>query len=86
MPARRAEERKGPACITLEARGGPSPTARPLVRIFLASEPAQHRAERVFVWSLERVRDPGRSYEIHLMKGLQGFQRRGWTTGFTNYR
>ena len=76
----------GPACITLEARGAPSPTARPPVRIFLASEPAQHRAERVFVWSVERVRDPARSYEIHLMKGLQGFQRRGWTTGFTNYR
>jgi mitochondrial fission protein ELM1 len=56
------------------------------VRIFLGTEPAQHRAERVFVWSIEKLRDPSRVYEIHLMKGLAGFDRRGWTTGFTNYR
>jgi len=56
------------------------------VRIFLGSEPAQHRAERVFLWSIERVRDPGRRYEIHVMKELRGFEARGWTTGFTNYR
>lgn len=56
------------------------------MRIFLGTEPAQHRAERVFVWSIERVRDPGRRYEIHLMKDLAGFDRRRWTTGFTNYR
>jgi mitochondrial fission protein ELM1 len=56
------------------------------VRIFLGTEPRQQRAERVFVWSVERVRDPSRVYEIHLMKDLAGFARRGWTTGFTNYR
>jgi mitochondrial fission protein ELM1 len=56
------------------------------VRIFLGSEPAQARAERVFVWSIERVRDPGRRYEIHVMKQLAGFRTFGWTTGFTNYR
>jgi mitochondrial fission protein ELM1 len=56
------------------------------VRIFLGSEPAQRRAERVFVWSIERVRDPGRRYEIFVMKSLSGFDARGWTTGFTNYR
>jgi mitochondrial fission protein ELM1 len=56
------------------------------VRIFLGTEPRQQRAERVFVWSVERVRDPSRVYEIHLMKDLAGFGRRGWTTGFTNYR
>jgi hypothetical protein len=56
------------------------------VRIFLGSEAAQQRAERVFVWSIERVRDPAREYEITLMRDLPGFDRRGWTTGFTNYR
>ena len=39
-----------------------------------------------FVWSIERVRDPARDYEITLLRELPGFERRGWTTGFTNYR
>jgi hypothetical protein len=56
------------------------------VRIFVGTEPLQHRAERVLVWSVERARDPGRVYEIHLMKDLAGFDRRRWLTGFTNYR
>jgi hypothetical protein len=40
----------------------------------------------VFFYSIERVRDPGRVYEIHVMKGLVGYVRKGWRTGFTNYR
>ena len=71
-------------CVVLPARGGDG--VLPPVRIFLGTEPAQHRAERVFVWSVEQVRDPGRRYEIHLLKGLPGFRPRGWTTGFSNYR
>lgn len=73
-----------PERVVLSARAGAK--ARPTVRIFLATEPAQHRAERVFVWSIEQVRDPSRCYEIHIMKGLEGFDDRRWTTGFTNYR
>jgi hypothetical protein len=72
-----------PERVVLEARGR---SAAPPVRIFLGSEPAQHRAERVFVWSVEQSRDPARRYEIFIMRGLDGFQQRGWTTGFTNYR
>jgi hypothetical protein len=56
------------------------------VRIFLGTEASQFRPERVLAWSVERVRDPGRVYEIHLMKEIAGFDRRAWTTGFTNYR
>jgi mitochondrial fission protein ELM1 len=56
------------------------------VRIFLGTEDAQFRAERVFCYAIERVRDPGRTYEIVLMKNLPGFERAGWRTGFTNYR
>ena len=67
-------------------REGAAASGYPPVRIFLGSEPAQHRAERVFLWSIERVRDPGRVYEIWLMKRLRGFRSAGWTTGFTNYR
>jgi hypothetical protein len=59
---------------------------KPPVQIFVGSEAGQYRAERVFVWSIERVRDRSRRYEIHLMKDLAGFDRRGWLTGFTNYR
>jgi len=75
-----------PVRITLAVRDGHAPSPAPPVRIFLGSEPAQQRAERVFVWSIEQVRDPARVYEIHLMKALRGFDRAGWTTGFTNYR
>ena len=63
-----------------------APSGKPPVRIFLGTEPAQHRAERIFVWSVEKARDPARVYEIHLMKDLIGFNRWWWTTGFTNYR
>jgi hypothetical protein len=73
-----------PQRIILPARGTPNP--KPPVRIFVGSEPGQQRAERVLMWSIERVRDPSRVYEIHLMKELIGFDRSRWLTGFTNYR
>jgi uncharacterized protein len=78
--------RAQPECVVLGVREGVAPSAKPPVRIFLGSEPAQYRAERVFFWSIEQVRDPGRIYEIYLMKELVGFDRRRWLTGFTNYR
>ena len=78
--------RLNPECLTLPVREGARETGKPPVRLFLGTEAAQHRAERVFLWSIERVRDPGRVYQIWLMRGLAGFQSEGWTTGFTNYR
>ncbi len=75
-----------PERVVLPVRAGTAPSAKPPVRIFLGTEPAQYRAERVFVWSIEQVRDPARVYEIYLMKNLPGFRRRWWLTGFTNYR
>ena len=86
MPSARPEEHLAPQLVTLGVRPGEAPSGKPPVRIFLGTEPAQHRAERVFLWSVERIRDPSRVYEIHVMKGLVGFDRRRWTTGFTNYR
>ena len=85
--ARRAAcVREKPDCIVLAPREGLTPSLAPPVRIFLGTEPGQYRAERVFVWSIEQSRDPSRVYEVYLMKDLAGFDRRGWTTGFTNYR
>ena len=78
--------RVGPEVVTLGVCDGCTPSPLPPVRVFLGTEPAQHRAERVFFWSIASVRDPSRVYEIHLMKELAGFDRRRWTTGFTNYR
>ena len=75
-----------PECLVLGVRDGVPPSAKPPVRIFLGTEPAQYRAERIFIWSIEQVRDPSRVYEIHLMKDLAGFSRFRWLTGFTNYR
>jgi mitochondrial fission protein ELM1 len=76
--------RATPECVVLAARSGAD--ARPPVRIFLGTEAAQYRAERVFVWSIAQVRDPDRRYEITLMRDLEGFDDGRWTTGFTNYR
>jgi uncharacterized protein len=78
--------RTQPERVVLGVRSGVVPSPKPPVRIFVGSELAQYRAERVFFWSVEQVRDPGRVYEIYLMKELLGFDRRGWLTGFTNYR
>ena len=81
-----ADRRETPERILLEADPSLTPSDKPPVRIYLGTQAEQHRAERVFIWSIEQVRDPTRAYEIFLMKSLSGFDQRGWTTGFTNYR
>ena len=78
--------RPEPECIVLGVADGVTPSPKAPVRIFLGTEPAHYKAERIFVWSIERFRDPARVYEIYLMKELAGFNRRRWLTGFTNYR
>jgi uncharacterized protein len=79
-------DRAGPACIVMGVRPGHTPSSQPPVRIFLGTERGQFRAERTFLWSIERHRNPGRVYEIHLMKHLIGFRDAFWLTAFTNYR
>lgn len=81
-PARRS----APDCVTLPVRPGAIATDEAPVEIYLGTEPAQFRPTRAFIWSIEQVRDPGRVYRVHLMSELAGFDRKGWTTGFTNYR
>ncbi len=49
-------------------REGVPPSRNPPVGIFIGTEPGEYRAERVFFCSIEQVRDPGRIYEIDLMK------------------
>ena len=78
--------RDQPECVVLPPRPGTVPSDRPPVRIFLGTEPAQYRAERIFFWSIERHRDPARTYEVYRMSDLAGFDRKGWRTGFTKYR
>ena len=78
--------RQRPEKIILGVRPGHRPSDKPPVRIFLGSERRQFRAERVFIWSIEKYRDPSRIYEIHLLKGLKGYVSGFWITGFTNYR
>ena len=78
--------RSTPEAIALDVLPGVVPSDKPTVRIFVGTEPAQFRAERVLVWSILKHRDPARRYEIHLMKDLAGFKRNKWKTGFTCYR
>ncbi len=85
-PGTHCAEREVPDCITLPARADARDRGLPPVHIYLGTEPAQFRATRVFIWSIEQVRNPSRSYHVHVMSQLAGFDRRGWTTGFTNYR
>ncbi len=77
---------ESPEVIVLGVRPGVRPNGKPTVRIFLGTQPEQYRPERVFLWSIEQVRDPARVYEIHLMSRLPGYRSRFWNTGFTNYR
>jgi mitochondrial fission protein ELM1 len=72
--------------VVLPPRPGAARSDAPAIEIYLGTEPAQFRANRVFGWSIEKVRDPGREVRIHVMSELPGFRRRFWTTGFTNYR
>lgn len=81
-PARRTT----PDRIVLGVRSGHRPSDKPPVRIFLGTERGQFRAERIFLWSVEKHRDPSRIYEIYLMRDIKGFKRGFWLTGFTNYR
>lgn len=72
--------------VRLEVVPDHAPDPRPPVRIFLGTEPAQHRAERVFFHSLRKVRSPARVYEVYRMTRLPGFAQGRWRTGFTNFR
>ncbi|MFT4561789.1 MAG: hypothetical protein ACI9BW_001531 [Gammaproteobacteria bacterium] len=83
---RGAGVRAHPEVIHLAPLPDVDPSEKPPVRIFLGSEADQYRAERIFIWSIMQVRDPARSYEIHVMKDLYGYDRTGWKTGFTKYR
>jgi len=65
--------RRRPERILLGAKPGDRLGNKPPVRIFLASGREQFRAERLFIWSVEKQRSPGRIYEIHLLKGLRDF-------------
>jgi len=91
IPARFSADRpparsKTPDRIVLGVKPGKRPSNKPPVRIFLGTERGQFRAERVFLWSVEKHRDPTRIYEIYLLRDLKGFRRGFWLTGFTNYR
>ncbi|MGK2915735.1 MAG: hypothetical protein ACSLE5_15030, partial [Porticoccaceae bacterium] len=73
-------------CVTFDVAPGLKPNGKPPVRIFLGSEEAQHRAERIFLYTVCKLRDPARVYMVYLMKNLPGFDRQAWRTGFTQYR
>ncbi len=72
--------------IALDVEPGVEPSKQPPVRIFLGTQSAHFRAERVFVWSVKKNRNPSRVYKIFLMKDLKGFDHSGWKTGFSHYR
>ncbi len=73
-------------CLTFGVAPGVTPSGKPPVRIFLGTEEAQSRAERVFLYTVHKHRDAARVYQVYLMKDLPGFDRRAWRTGFTQYR
>lgn len=73
-------------CVVFDIAPGIEPGGKPPVRIFLGSEEAQQMAERVFLYTVHKLRDPARVYHVYLMKNLPGFDRRAWRTGFTQYR
>lgn len=74
-----------PQKLVIEASGEVA-QALPPVQIYIGTEPSQHRAERVLLWSIYKTRNPERQYDVYLMNDLTGFSRAGWKTGFTAYR
>ncbi len=58
--------------VALGVRPGHPPSAAPPVEILLLSEDIHQRAERIFVWSLDVVRDPARVYHIHFARSPDG--------------
>ncbi|MCZ6581010.1 MAG: hypothetical protein O6840_05225, partial [Nitrospirae bacterium] len=70
--------RSRPEVVRLDIEPGTKPNGKPPVRIFLGTESVQYRAERIFVWSVKKVRDPARLYEIYLLNNLKGIDRTGW--------
>ena len=75
-----------PAKLLLSPVDGNRASKHATTRIFIGSEDAQHRAERVLLWSILKHRDPEKYYEVRIMKDLEGFDRKYWKTGFTGYR
>ena len=86
IPRARNTRRAAPETAILEGRPAAGAPLLAPVRIFVGTEPGQYRAERTFLWSIERLRDPARRYEIHWMRDLADFRTSFWNTGFTNYR
>ena len=78
--------RNAPIKLLLKATAPPHTPGTDPTRIFIGSEPAQHRGERVLLWSIFKHRNPKKDYEIYIMKDLVGFDRKRWKTGFTAYR
>ncbi len=78
--------RTQPPVVVFAAQPGSPGVDLPPVRIFLGTEPLQYKAERVFLFSVAKHRNPDRRYEVYLMKDLAGYDRKGWATGFTKYR
>ncbi len=78
--------RTSPILIRLDPVADVTPVNKQPVRIYVGTESKRCRTERLFVWSLLQVRDPARCYEIYLMKDLEGFERRGWSTAYSGYR
>lgn len=76
----------GPRVIVFDPDPDQPPANRSPVRIFLGTEPAHRRAERVFLYSVAKARDRARRYEVYVMSDLAGFDHSRWKTGFTNYR
>ncbi|MCC7082022.1 MAG: mitochondrial fission ELM1 family protein [Burkholderiales bacterium] len=86
LPLLQTAEALGVECLTFGVAPGVAPNGKPPVRIFLGTEEAQGRAERVFLYTVHKHRDAARVYQVYLMKELPGFDRRTWRTGFTQYR
>ncbi len=75
-----------PVLISLDPEPGATGADKLPVQIYVGSDSKLFWAERMFVWAILQVRNPGRRYDIHFMKNLNGFERRGWKTSFSGYR
>src|SRR3546814_20650857 len=68
--SRPAGTRDEPELVALDPLSGVTPSEQPPVRIFLGTEPAQHRAERVSARSIPQARDPAPRHDHSPMQHL----------------
>lgn len=71
---------------TIRLPADPAAPPRPPLELWVTTAPAELRAVRVLVHSIDRLRDPGREVTVRLVANLAGLPRGRWRGRWEGYR